>query len=114
MTNTDTIAATLGPRETYDRLGLDQLSDVQLAAHAAATIRVPRAAPADSFVLHAPLELIARAALLPRVRPARSEEHTSELQSRRDLVCRLLLEKKKKKKKQYHLLSTNQRTHQVY
>src|SRR2546421_9423962 len=42
----------------------------------------------------------------PRVMPgcaspacgaARSEEHTSELQSRSDLVCRLLLEKKKKK-----------------
>src|SRR5438874_6352779 len=31
-------------------------------------------------------------------RIVRSEEHTSELQSRRDLVCRLLLEKKKKKK----------------
>src|SRR2546421_7984177 len=31
--------------------------------------------------------------------PGRSEEHTSELQSRSDLVCRLLLEKKKKKKK---------------
>src|SRR5690349_24248137 len=31
----------------------------------------------------------------------RSEEHTSELQSRRDLVCRLLLEKKKKKKTTY-------------
>src|SRR5204863_8143170 len=30
----------------------------------------------------------------------RSEEHTSELQSRRDLVCRLLLEKKKKNKKE--------------
>src|SRR5438105_7924103 len=30
---------------------------------------------------------------------ARSEEHTSELQSRVDLVCRLLLEKKKKKNK---------------
>src|SRR2546421_9325699 len=29
--------------------------------------------------------------------PSRSEEHTSELQSRSDLVCRLLLEKKKKK-----------------
>src|SRR6266496_4864985 len=28
---------------------------------------------------------------------ARSEEHTSELQSRRELVCRLLLEKKKKR-----------------
>src|SRR5437868_6797391 len=33
--------------------------------------------------------------------PARSEEHTSELQSRFDLVCRLLLEKKKKTAKAY-------------
>src|SRR3712207_9485774 len=34
----------------------------------------------------------------PRGRPrTRSEEHTSELQSRQYLVCRLLLEKKKKK-----------------
>src|SRR5436309_14216304 len=32
-------------------------------------------------------------------RGPRSEEHTSELQSRENLVCRLLLEKKKKKKK---------------
>src|SRR6266513_5420441 len=31
----------------------------------------------------------------------RSEEHTSELQSRFDLVCRLLLEKKKKKRYTY-------------
>src|SRR2546427_9483796 len=31
---------------------------------------------------------------------SRSEEHTSELQSQSNLVCRLLLEKKKKKKKQ--------------
>src|SRR5438034_8796637 len=30
----------------------------------------------------------------------RSEEHTSELQSHSDLVCRLLLEKKKRKKKE--------------
>src|SRR5690606_41589693 len=30
--------------------------------------------------------------------PARSEEHTSELQSRENLVCRLLLEKKKTKR----------------
>src|SRR2546422_3344058 len=37
--------------------------------------------------------------LLDEPRPgARSEEHTSELQSRLHLVCRLLLEKKKKKK----------------
>src|SRR5690349_23941836 len=32
----------------------------------------------------------------PLAERPRSEEHTSELQSRRDLVCRLLLEKKKK------------------
>src|SRR3712207_8242920 len=32
-----------------------------------------------------------------RALPGRSEEHTSELQSRQYLVCRLLLEKKKKK-----------------
>src|SRR6266496_1911482 len=37
-------------------------------------------------------------AYLARPSGRRSEEHTSELQSRRDLVCRLLLEKKKKKK----------------
>src|SRR5690349_23490548 len=33
----------------------------------------------------------------PKIDGLRSEEHTSELQSRRDLVCRLLLEKKKTK-----------------
>src|SRR5688572_32588968 len=33
-----------------------------------------------------------------RVDRSRSEEHTSELQSQSNLVCRLLLEKKKKKK----------------
>src|SRR2546429_3984523 len=39
-------------------------------------------------------------------RPRRSEEHTSELQSRLHLVCRLLLEKKKKIRRQYryHLM----------
>src|SRR5699024_11979532 len=42
-----------------------------------------------------PLGLIASGSSLS-IRP-RSEEHTSELQSRFDLVCRLLLEKKKKK-----------------
>src|SRR3712207_7429714 len=38
--------------------------------------------------------VMARIAIIPR---RRSEEHTSELQSRQYLVCRLLLEKKKKK-----------------
>src|SRR5206468_11494778 len=34
------------------------------------------------------------------IETTRSEEHTSELQSRSDLVCRLLLEKKKQKKEE--------------
>src|SRR5438874_11605199 len=37
----------------------------------------------------------------------RSEEHTSELQSRRDLVCRLLLEKKKRQKNRFATRTTN-------
>src|SRR5688572_32301234 len=45
--------------------------------------------------------------------PPRSEEHTSELQSQSNLVCRLLLEKKKKKKNSqcdiYH--KTNKASH---
>src|SRR5438445_6064626 len=47
----------------------------------------------------------------------RSEEHTSELQSRQYLVCRLLLEKKKKKKKirrqvcSMHQLECNKEEH---
>src|SRR5438445_6585203 len=43
----------------------------------------------------------------------RSEEHTSELQSRQYLVCRLLLEKKKKKKKKNtkHSPTTKSTTH---
>src|SRR5690349_22412228 len=63
-------------------------------------------APARVRQPNAPLETAVRelepanggAARRSREPPDRSEEHTSELQSRRDLVCRLLLEKKKKKK----------------
>src|SRR3712207_7708643 len=53
--------------------------------------RLPRLAPVDPATF---VQLVA----LPRLagRQARSEEHTSELQSRQYLVCRLLLEKKKK------------------
>src|SRR5260221_3429668 len=53
---------------------------------------------------------------MPRISPSRvitkasstsrSEEHTSELQSHSDLVCRLLLEKKKKNRKLAHELRT--------
>src|SRR5215211_9377144 len=40
----------------------------------------------------------------------RSEEHTSELQSHSDLVCRLLLEKKKKKIRKLNLETNNKKT----
>src|SRR5438105_6397661 len=40
----------------------------------------------------------------------RSEEHTSELQSRVDLVCRLLLEKKKKSHKESSTYTKTERT----
>src|SRR5690625_5686092 len=51
-----------------------------------------RCVPARRSVQHRPQPLS------HPTRPARSEEHTSELQSRGHLVCRLLLEKKKNKK----------------
>src|SRR5438874_6235838 len=45
--------------------------------------------------LHAAVDRVVAEGRLAQLLDARSEEHTSELQSRRDLVCRLLLEKKK-------------------
>src|SRR2546427_6691973 len=50
-------------------------------------------ANAAGCTLNGPLEAVTR-----RVLDARSEEHTSELQSQSNLVCRLLLEKKKKRR----------------
>src|SRR5438034_7794099 len=51
------------------------------------------------------------ACLPPRRAAVRSEEHTSELQSHSDLVCRLLLEKKKKKKKKQKKIREMKNTH---
>src|SRR5436309_4803919 len=47
----------------------------------------------------APYVRLSDAELSNRIEKLRSEEHTSELQSRENLVCRLLLEKKKKNNK---------------
>src|SRR2546430_6616567 len=44
----------------------------------------------------------------------RSEEHTSELQSQSNLVCRLLLEKKKNKRTTRHLTSTHPPRHRAH
>src|SRR5579885_3710470 len=49
----------------------------------------------------------------PALIAARSEEHTSELQSRFDIVCRLLLEKKKSLKL-YDCFRVEEQTHHTY
>ena len=55
----------------------NEISDATLTAHTADLIAVPRSAPANSFVLHAPLELLARTALLPYIDPA-TRHHARE------------------------------------
>ncbi len=50
---------------------IEPLTDAELLDAAATTIAIPRDEPADSFVLHAPLELLARAGLLPHVESGR-------------------------------------------
>src|SRR5438105_11305651 len=60
--------------------------------------------PGACVTITAPLGVSTKWLTLPSSAPSRlrSEEHTSELQSRVDLVCRLLLEKKKKNKTKNH------------
>src|SRR2546427_521993 len=84
----------------------------KLVAKLAAGRAKPRpgaAAPSDGVCIVAPgaeAEFLLQFALAdlpgvgPKAQARRSEEHTSELQSQSNLVCRLLLEKKKKKKVQ--------------
>src|SRR3712207_7525020 len=79
----------------------------------AITTRPARAVSASTFFVSRVSEIESTTrrtgpALRASRAPARSEEHTSELQSRQYLVCRLLLEKKKKNtniNKLYHHLS---------
>jgi len=56
-------------KQVADLADADHLSDAALASRVAGIISRPRQQPADSFVLHAPLELAARVGLLPFVRP---------------------------------------------
>src|SRR5204862_5856251 len=68
--------------------GLDEQSEIILWVRAVATALI---AGVIARIVLIPPGALAGVPLSVR----RSEEHTSELQSRRDLVCRLLLEKKK-------------------
>src|SRR5437868_12761942 len=83
-------------------LGLPVFDTVAEARHAtgadASVIYVPPPGAADAIceAIDAEIALIVCITEGIPVLDMRSEEHTSELQSRFDLVCRLLLEKKKK------------------
>src|SRR5204862_5258944 len=67
-------------------------ASIEMVAHSPVGTDVRTAEPVDRLLRVADDEQLARLRSIYR-----SEEHTSELQSRRDLVCRLLLEKKKNK-----------------
>lgn len=60
--------------DAYDRAGAPDWSDDTLIAFVGTTIARPKVAPADSFILHAPLEVLARSLLLRRVAPADRDE----------------------------------------
>src|SRR5690606_41567802 len=62
-----------------------------------AVIRSVRVRPPDVVLAHHVEAVAVMAAARRLTGQRRSEEHTSELQSRENLVCRLLLEKKKKR-----------------
>src|SRR5690349_23177755 len=81
------LEAPLAPRGDHPDIGLERIvGDLE----ADLVVALARRAVGDGVGADLPRDLD----LL------RSEEHTSELQSRRDLVCRLLLEKKKKQNRQ--------------
>src|SRR5438034_9261900 len=76
------------PRAARPHLGAGAIQDAPASRQHA--LRVERALQARDLDQHL---------RVGSERATRSEEHTSELQSHSDLVCRLLLEKKKRKKK---------------
>src|SRR5207302_11452708 len=61
------------------------------------SVNSPTAEAPDRRELRVAEQSLPNEVLFPLIERLRSEEHTSELQSRENLVCRLLLEKKKKK-----------------
>src|SRR5947209_19745915 len=87
----DTATTEIYTLSLHDALPISKLTE----ARAKRAIGVyPSGSPKRAFYLLTLREGANLAQLLPSV--SRSEEHTSELQSRQYLVCRLLLEKKKK------------------
>src|SRR2546430_12440168 len=94
-------------RRRHTRFDCDWSSDVCSSDLSASPRKRLRALPIRSVAFAN--SLLARAARIT-ARSARSEEHTSELQSQSNLVCRLLLEKKKKKVKSSSSVTTDKST----
>src|SRR5690242_21793545 len=83
----DTATTEIYTLSLHDALPISRFLAAEVVAGEAEDVEVPAA--------HVLLQLLEPFVL--RREAARSEEHTSELQSHVNLVCRLLLEKKKKK-----------------
>src|SRR2546427_2014713 len=90
---------------THDMGAVAEMADRVMVMYAGRVIEQGRC----EQVLSAPAHPYTRGliACLPELGSSRSEEHTSELQSQSNLVCRLLLEKKKKHEKEYKLQETS-------
>src|SRR5438034_11690840 len=80
-------------------VGVGLNTGVCVVGNMGSDVRFDYSALGDSVNLASRLEGQSKEYGFPIIVGSRSEEHTSELQSHSDLVCRLLLEKKKKIKK---------------
>src|SRR2546429_3588735 len=97
----DTATTEIYTLSLHDALPIFRIVD-DFSAHGVGKAEPPaRAAVSPTTVRNQPFQMPGR-----RVQKPRSEEHTSELQSRLHLVCRLLLEKKKIKDLMLHSTST--------
>src|SRR5688572_31252730 len=97
----DTATTEIYTLSLHDALPISVMSYVEAGAGIGVVTEsvVPRT-PELRFVLLKPVQSV----------PLRSEEHTSELQSQSNLVCRLLLEKKKKKNEKKTIQKKNVHT----
>src|SRR3712207_7806612 len=86
--------STLFPYTTLFR-STGHRADLEVHVRVVGAAQLGTAADVGTLLLHGDLEDVVAAVLVARDDVERSEEHTSELQSRQYLVCRLLLEKKK-------------------
>src|SRR3712207_9091845 len=91
----DTATTEIYPLSLHDALPISRLPDAPFAIPSLAPLAAPVLSPSTCMIRIESMFCIGLTAS-SMIFGKRSEEHTSELQSRQYLVCRLLLEKKKK------------------